>query len=43
MAVTMEQIEAVLAARALAAGVEIRRDVGIDDLDQSDDGVTIRA
>ncbi|NLS18514.1 FAD-dependent oxidoreductase [Rhizobium sp. P40RR-XXII] len=40
MMVEMEALEAVLAARA---GVEIRRGLGVEDLDQSDEGVVVRA
>jgi 2-polyprenyl-6-methoxyphenol hydroxylase-like FAD-dependent oxidoreductase len=43
MAAEMEQIESVLAARANATGVEIRRGLGVEDLDPSDEDVTIRA
>ncbi|WP_245579185.1 FAD-dependent monooxygenase [Inquilinus limosus] len=43
MAVDMEQIESVLAVRARALGVEIRRGLGVEDVDQSDEDVTIRA
>ncbi|AMY03708.1 FAD-dependent monooxygenase [Mesorhizobium ciceri] len=43
MAVEMEILETVLAARASAMGVEIRRGVGVKDLDQSDEDVTTRA
>jgi 2-polyprenyl-6-methoxyphenol hydroxylase-like FAD-dependent oxidoreductase len=43
MAVTMEQIESVLAARASAMGVEIGRDVGVEDVEQSDESVNVRA
>ena len=43
MAVEMEHLESALAARASAMGVEIRRGLGVDDLDQSDEEVTIRA
>ena len=43
LAVEMEQLESVLAARASAMGVEIRRGLGVEDLDQSDEEVTIRA
>ena len=43
MAVDMEMLESVLAARASTMGVEIRRGFGVEDLDQSDDGVTVRA
>jgi 2-polyprenyl-6-methoxyphenol hydroxylase-like FAD-dependent oxidoreductase len=39
----MEQIESVLAARASAIGVEIRRGLGVEDFEQSDDDVSIRA
>jgi 2-polyprenyl-6-methoxyphenol hydroxylase-like FAD-dependent oxidoreductase len=43
MAADMEHIETVLAARADAMGVTIRRGLGVDDVDQSDEDVTIRA
>ena len=43
MAVDMEQIESALAARATAMGVEIRRGLGVNDIAQSDDHVTIHA
>jgi 2-polyprenyl-6-methoxyphenol hydroxylase-like FAD-dependent oxidoreductase len=43
MAVTMEHIEAVLADRAAALGVEIRRGLGVEAFDQSDDDVSVRA
>lgn len=43
MAVYMDALEAVLAARAGAMGVEIRRGLGVDGFDQADDGVTVRA
>jgi 2-polyprenyl-6-methoxyphenol hydroxylase-like FAD-dependent oxidoreductase len=43
MALTMEQIETVLAARASTVGVTIRRGVGVDDFDQSAESVTVRA
>src|SRR5580698_6131695 len=43
MAVEMEHLESVLAARASATGVEIRRGLGVEDLDQSGEEVTIRA
>ena len=43
MAAEMEQIESVLAARATAMGVEIRRGRGVEELDPSDEDVTIRA
>jgi 2-polyprenyl-6-methoxyphenol hydroxylase-like FAD-dependent oxidoreductase len=43
MAVELEQLESVVAARASALGVEIRRGLGVKDLGQSGDDVTIRA
>ncbi len=43
MAVEMELFEAVLAARALAIGVEIRRGLGVDGFDQSEQDVAVRA
>lgn len=43
LAVEMERLETVLAARALALGAEIRRGFGVDGLDPSEDGVTVRA
>ncbi|WP_230983191.1 FAD-dependent monooxygenase [Inquilinus limosus] len=43
LAVEMERIESVLAARAGAIGVEIRRGRGVEEIDPSDDGVTVRA
>ncbi|MBY2938155.1 FAD-dependent oxidoreductase [Rhizobium leguminosarum] len=43
MAVEMEHLEFVLAARASAMGVEIRRGLGVDGFDQSGGGVTVRA
>ena len=43
MAADMERIETVLAARAGAMGVEIRRGLGVEDVDPSDEDVTIRA
>lgn len=42
MAVEMERLELVLAARAMKLGVEIRRGLGVENLDQSNDEVTIR-
>jgi 2-polyprenyl-6-methoxyphenol hydroxylase-like FAD-dependent oxidoreductase len=42
MAVTMEQIESVLAARANTMGVEIRRGLGVEDLESSDEDVAVR-
>ena len=43
LAVTMEQIETVLAARAIATGAEVRRGLGVDDFEPSDDDVTLNA
>lgn len=43
MATDMEHIESVLAARAAATGVEIRRGVGVDGFDALDDEVIVRA
>jgi 2-polyprenyl-6-methoxyphenol hydroxylase-like FAD-dependent oxidoreductase len=43
MMVEMERLESVLAARAIAKGVEIRRGLGVEDFDPSDEEVTIRA
>ncbi|WP_166307043.1 FAD-dependent monooxygenase [Bradyrhizobium sp. 2S1] len=43
MAVDMESLESALAARATAMGVEIRRGLAVEALEQSNDGVTIRA
>lgn len=43
VATDMERVEAVLAARASATGVEIRRGIGVEGFDQSDDAVTLRA
>jgi len=43
MAAGMEHIEAALAARASAMGVDIRRGLGVDGFDQSVDEVTVRA
>ena len=43
MATDMEHIESVLTARASAMGVEIRRGLGVEDFEQSDTDVTIRA
>ena len=43
MATSMAQIESVLAARASAMGVEIRRGLGVEGFDQSEGDVTIRA
>src|ERR1700761_2803773 len=43
MAVEMEHLESVLAARASAMGVEIKRGQGIESFDQSDEDVTVHA
>ena len=43
MAVAMEHLETVLATRAAALGAEIRRGFAVEALEQSADGVTIRA
>ncbi|MBZ9953828.1 MULTISPECIES: FAD-dependent monooxygenase [unclassified Mesorhizobium] len=43
IAVEMAHLESVLAARAIAMGVEIRRGFGVEDFDQTDEGVTVRA
>jgi 2-polyprenyl-6-methoxyphenol hydroxylase-like FAD-dependent oxidoreductase len=43
MATDLERVETVLSARASAMGVEIRRGLGVESLDQSDEDVTIRA
>jgi 2-polyprenyl-6-methoxyphenol hydroxylase-like FAD-dependent oxidoreductase len=43
LAAEMEQIESVLAARANGMGVEIRRGVGVEDLESSDEDVTVHA
>ncbi|WCM22870.1 FAD-dependent monooxygenase [Paraburkholderia bryophila] len=43
MAVEMEYLESVLAARGVALGAEIRRGVGVDGFEQSEEGVTVRA
>ncbi|NEV01097.1 FAD-dependent monooxygenase [Bradyrhizobium uaiense] len=43
IAVDMESLESALAARATAVGVEIRRGLGVEAIDQSDDGVTVGA
>ncbi|QKC82766.1 FAD-dependent monooxygenase [Mesorhizobium sp. NZP2077] len=43
MAIEMGHLEIVLATRATAMGVEIRRGLAVDGFDQSDEGVTIRA
>ena len=41
--VDMEHLESVLAARASAMGAEIRRGLGVEALDQTDEGVTVSA
>lgn len=43
MLVELEALEAALAAHAGASGVEIRRGLGVEGFDQSQDGVTVRA
>jgi 2-polyprenyl-6-methoxyphenol hydroxylase-like FAD-dependent oxidoreductase len=43
MAIDMEQIESVLAARASAMGAEIKRGLSVEDFNQSDEDVTLRA
>ncbi|MBZ9960228.1 FAD-dependent monooxygenase [Mesorhizobium sp. BR1-1-14] len=43
IAVEMAHLESVLAARAIAMGVEIRRGFGVEDFDQTHEGVTVRA
>jgi 2-polyprenyl-6-methoxyphenol hydroxylase-like FAD-dependent oxidoreductase len=43
VAVEMEVLESVLATRASAMGVEIRRGLGVEDFDQPDEDVTVRA
>jgi 2-polyprenyl-6-methoxyphenol hydroxylase-like FAD-dependent oxidoreductase len=43
LAVDLEHIETVLTDRACAMGAEIRRGLGVEDLEQSDDDVAIRA
>jgi len=43
MVSSMERIESVLAARAIAMEVEIRRGIGVEGFKQSDEAVTIRA
>ncbi|WP_410492215.1 FAD-dependent monooxygenase [Bosea sp. 685] len=43
IAVEMEHLESALAVRASAMGVEIRRGLGVEDFEQSDEGVSIRA
>ncbi|QPC90708.1 FAD-dependent monooxygenase [Mesorhizobium sp. INR15] len=43
MAVEMEHLETALAARADAMGIEIRRGLGVEDFEETDQDVTIRA
>lgn len=43
IASSMEEIETVLARRATAMGAEIRRGLGVEGVEQSDEAVTIRA
>ncbi|MFA6115008.1 MAG: FAD-dependent monooxygenase [Sphingomonas sp.] len=43
MAVTMEHLEMLLAARASAMGIEIRHGLGVEDFEQSDEEVALRA
>ena len=43
LAVTLEHVESALAAWAEALGVEVRRGVGVDGLEATRDGVTVRA
>jgi 2-polyprenyl-6-methoxyphenol hydroxylase-like FAD-dependent oxidoreductase len=43
IAVEMEHLESVLAAHASTMGTEIRRGLGVEDFDQTDEDVTIRA
>ena len=43
MMLDMEHIESVLATRAVAMGIEIKRGLGVEDFDQSDRDVIIRA
>jgi 2-polyprenyl-6-methoxyphenol hydroxylase-like FAD-dependent oxidoreductase len=43
MMTDMESLESALAARATAMGAEIRRGLGVESLDQSDDDVIVRA
>ncbi len=40
---TMEQVETLLATHALESGVEIRRGLGVESVEQSNDAVTVRA
>jgi len=41
--IELEHLESVLAARAIESGVEIKRGLGVEDVDQSNDDVGIRA
>jgi 2-polyprenyl-6-methoxyphenol hydroxylase-like FAD-dependent oxidoreductase len=43
LAVNMQSLEALLTARAVAMGAEIRRGVAVEDFEQTEDGVMIRA
>lgn len=43
IAVEMEHLESVLTTRARAMGVDIRRGIGVESFDSSDEGVTVRA
>ncbi|MGY3539815.1 2-polyprenyl-6-methoxyphenol hydroxylase-like FAD-dependent oxidoreductase [Bradyrhizobium sp. USDA 4515] len=43
LAVNMQSLEALLTARAVTLGAEIRRGVGVEDFEQTEDGVIIRA
>lgn len=43
VSIDMASLEGVLVARAKALGVEIRRGIGVDSVEQSDEGVAIRA
>jgi 2-polyprenyl-6-methoxyphenol hydroxylase-like FAD-dependent oxidoreductase len=43
LATDMEQLERVLAAHALAVGVEIQRGRGVEGFEAADDGITVRA
>jgi 2-polyprenyl-6-methoxyphenol hydroxylase-like FAD-dependent oxidoreductase len=43
VATTMEHVETVVTARAIALGVEIRRGVGVEDVEPSSCGVTVHA
>lgn len=43
LAIEMAHLESVLAARALVLGVEIKRGLGVDNIDQSDEHVIVRA